>query len=103
MGAGELKHIKSSIPGTVVKVCVAEGQAVKVGDLLIVFKAMKMNNNIKATFAGKVKKDRREGRRQYSESRADDRNGIGFRNLLFREATNGCLPVLLAGQRQAIA
>ena len=46
------KHIKSSIPGTVVKV----------GDLLIVFKAMKMNNNIKATFAGKVKKiDVKEG------------------------------------------
>ena len=44
------KHIKSSIPGTVVKVCVAEGQAVK------------MNNNIKATFAGKVKKiDVKEG------------------------------------------
>ena len=56
------KHIKSSIPGTVVKVCVAEGQAVKVGELLIVFKAMKMNNNIKATFAGKVKKiDVKEG------------------------------------------
>ena len=35
------KHIKSSIPGTVVKVCVAEGQAVKVGDLLIVFKLPK--------------------------------------------------------------
>ena len=34
----------------------------KVGDLLIVFKAMKMNNNIKATFAGKVKKiDVKEG------------------------------------------
>ena len=31
-------------------------------DLLIVFKAMKMNNNIKATFAGKVKKiDVKEG------------------------------------------
>ena len=38
------------------------GRQVKVGDLLIVFKAMKMNNNIKATFAGKVEKiDVKEG------------------------------------------
>lgn len=56
------KHIKSSIPGTIVKICVAEGQEVKVGDLLVVFRAMKMNNNIKAPFAGKIKKiDVKEG------------------------------------------
>ena len=47
-------------------------------------------------FRRQSEKDRREGRRQYSESRADDRNGIGFRNLLFREATNGCLPVFIS-------
>jgi len=50
------KHIKSSIPGTIVEVCVEEGQQVEAGDMLIVFKAMKMNNNIRATFSGKVKK-----------------------------------------------
>ena len=56
------KHIKSSIPGTIVKICVAEGQEVKAGDLLVVFLAMKMNNNIKAPFAGKIKKiDVKEG------------------------------------------
>lgn len=56
------KHIKSSIPGTIVKICVQEGQEVETGDLLIVFKAMKMNNNIRAAFAGKVKKiDVKEG------------------------------------------
>lgn len=56
------KHIKSSIPGTIVKICVAEGQEVKAGDLLVVFRAMKMNNNIKAPFAGKIKKiDVKEG------------------------------------------
>lgn len=56
------KHIKSSIPGTIVKICVAEGQEVKAGDLLIVYRAMKMNNNIKAAFDGKIKKiDVKEG------------------------------------------
>lgn len=50
------KHIKSIIPGTVVKVCVKVGQEVKPGDLLIVFKAMKMNNNMRATAVGKIKK-----------------------------------------------
>ena len=56
------KHIKSSIPGTIVKICVAEGQEVKAGDLLVVFRAMNMNNNIKAPFAGKIKKiDVKEG------------------------------------------
>ena len=50
------KHIKSSIPGTIVEVCVKEGQKVEAGDMLVVFKAMKMHNNIRATFAGTVKK-----------------------------------------------
>ena len=50
------KHIKSSIPGTVVEVCVKEGQEVKAGDILVIYKAMKMNNNIRAAVAGKVKK-----------------------------------------------
>ena len=50
------KHIKSNIPGTIVKVCVTEGQEVKAGDILLVFKAMKMNSNIRAAQDGKVKK-----------------------------------------------
>ena len=49
-------HIKSNIPGTIVEVCVKEGQQVKAGDILIVFKAMKMNNNIRAAKDGKVLK-----------------------------------------------
>ena len=40
------KHIKSNIPGTIVKICVAEGQEVKAGDILLVFKAMKMNSKL---------------------------------------------------------
>lgn len=56
------KHIKSNIPGTIVKICVAEGQEVKAGDILLVFKAMKMNSNIRAAQDGKVKKiDVKEG------------------------------------------
>ena len=56
------KHIKSSIPGTIVEVCVKEGQKVEAGDMLVVFKAMKMDNNIRAPFAGTVKKvDVKEG------------------------------------------
>ena len=50
------KHIKSNIPGTIVKVCVTEGQEVKAGDILLVFKAMKINSNIRAAQDGKVKK-----------------------------------------------
>lgn len=56
------KHIKSSIPGTIVEVCVKEGQKVEAGDMLVVFKAMKMHNNIRSPFAGTVKKvDVKEG------------------------------------------
>lgn len=49
------KEIKSFIPGTVVEICVKEGQEVEIGDILMVYKAMKMNNNIRATLAGKIK------------------------------------------------
>lgn len=42
--------------GTIVEVCVKEGQKVEAGDMLVVFKAMKMHNNIRAPFAGTVKK-----------------------------------------------
>ena len=63
------KHIKSNIPGTIVKVCVTEGQEVKAGDILLVFKAMKMNSNIRATQDGKVKKiDVKEGDNVHSHT-----------------------------------
>ncbi len=47
-------YIKSSIPGTIVQICVKEGQQVKTGDILVVFKAMKMNNNVRAPKDGRV-------------------------------------------------
>ena len=63
------KHIKSNIPGTFVKVCVTEGQEVKAGDILLVFKAMKMNSNIRAAQDGKVKKiDVKEGDNVHSHA-----------------------------------
>lgn len=50
------KELKSFIPGTVVEICVSEGQAVKSSDMLMVYKAMKMHNNIRAERDGVVKK-----------------------------------------------
>ena len=58
MGAGEPEAHQILHPGNGREGMRSRGT----GDLLIVFKAMKMNNNIKATFAGKVKKiDVKEG------------------------------------------
>ena len=42
------------MPGTVLKINVSAGQAVKKGDLLIVLEAMKMENNITAEADGAV-------------------------------------------------
>lgn len=42
--------------GNVVKVNVAEGDQVKVGDVLVVTEAMKMESAVKAPFTGKVTK-----------------------------------------------
>lgn len=49
------KVIKSHIPGTVVEIRVKEGDKVKAGDIMIVFRAMKMHNNIKAKEDGIIK------------------------------------------------
>ena len=42
------------MPGTILKVNVAQGQAVKEGELLVVLEAMKMENEIFAPKAGSV-------------------------------------------------
>jgi biotin carboxyl carrier protein len=49
------KHIKSFLPGTIVEVKTAVGNAVKKGDVLIIFDAMKMHNRIISTADGTVK------------------------------------------------
>ena len=46
--------IKAPMPGTILKVNVANGQAVKKGDILFVLEAMKMENEIMAPCDGTV-------------------------------------------------
>ena len=48
------KVVKSPMPGRVIKVLVAVGDEVAVGDSLLVIEAMKMENEIRAKRAGKI-------------------------------------------------
>ena len=48
-------QVKSPLPGSVVKVLVSEGQAVKRGDTLLTLESMKMENAIMAEQDGTVK------------------------------------------------
>ena len=52
VGAGE--KVNAPMPGTILKVNVTQGQAVKEGDVLCVLEAMKMENEIMAPKAGTV-------------------------------------------------
>lgn len=52
LAAGEV--VKSPMPGNILKINVAQGQAVKEGDVLIVLEAMKMENEIVAPKNGSV-------------------------------------------------
>lgn len=49
-------HIKSYIPGTVVDILVHEGQNVAEGESIMILNAMKMYNDIKMPFKGKILK-----------------------------------------------
>lgn len=51
-GKGEV--VASPMPGTILKVNVTQGQAVKEGDVLVILEAMKMENEIMAPKAGTV-------------------------------------------------
>lgn len=53
-GAGE-HSIDAPMPGKIVKLVAAEGQAVKAGDTLLILEAMKMQNEIAADADGTVK------------------------------------------------
>ncbi len=48
-------QVKSPLPGSVIKVLVSEGQAVKKGDTLLTLESMKMENAIMAEQDGTVK------------------------------------------------
>ena len=52
--AGSGEAVAAPMPGTILKVNVAAGQAVKAGDTLCVLEAMKMENEIKAPRDGVV-------------------------------------------------
>ena len=49
------EKVVSPMPGTILKVNVAQGQSVKAGDVLLVLEAMKMENDIVAPVDGTVK------------------------------------------------
>lgn len=50
-----VQTVKSPLPGSIMKVLVKEGQAVKKGDILLTMESMKMENNIMADADGTVK------------------------------------------------
>lgn len=50
------KKIYSFIPGTIIKVFVEKGDTVNAGDKLLTLEAMKMDNEIITSVAGKIKK-----------------------------------------------
>ena len=52
--AGAGKAVDAPMPGTILKVNVSNGQAVKAGDVLCVLEAMKMENDITAPNDGTV-------------------------------------------------
>ncbi len=49
------KEIVSTIPGTVIKIFVKEGQEVKPGDQMLILEAMKMKNKVVFHTAGRIK------------------------------------------------
>ena len=54
MAAGTGSPVKAPLPGTVIDVKVNVGDTVKVGDIVLVLEAMKMQNNIESEFEGTV-------------------------------------------------
>jgi biotin carboxyl carrier protein len=55
-GSGDGRRIIAPMPGKVIKVCVAPGEAVRKNQTLVIVEAMKMENEIKAASDGAVVK-----------------------------------------------
>ena len=49
-------HINSYIPGTIIDILVKNGQKVAAGESILILEAMKMYNDIKMPFKGKIVK-----------------------------------------------
>jgi len=49
-------ELKSPLPGTILDVCVAVGETVREGQIVLILEAMKMENNIQTEYGGKVEK-----------------------------------------------
>jgi glutaconyl-CoA/methylmalonyl-CoA decarboxylase subunit gamma len=56
MASGSANDVLSPIPGLIMEIMVKEGDKVSTGDLVIKMEAMKMENEIKSTRDGTVKK-----------------------------------------------
>ena len=54
--APDPRHLLSFIPGTILDILVKPGQSVKKGDDLMILDAMKMQNLLKCSIDGKIKK-----------------------------------------------
>ena len=54
--AASAYELKSPLPGAILEMCVAEGETVKEGQVVLVLEAMKMENNIQAERGGIVEK-----------------------------------------------
>ena len=53
---GDAEDVLAPLPGTVISVNVSEGEEVKSGQILLIFEAMKMENELVAPRAGSVAK-----------------------------------------------
>jgi biotin carboxyl carrier protein len=53
-GGGGLAEVKAPMPGKVVKLLVSSGDSVEAGQGILLFEAMKMQNEIKSPLAGEV-------------------------------------------------
>ncbi|TNF50721.1 biotin/lipoyl-binding protein [bacterium] len=56
LGAEGVQEIRTSMPGKIVKILVAEGDEVQEGDGLVIVEAMKMENEMKSPKAGTITK-----------------------------------------------